>query len=63
VEQVQAEWTKALGEKHIRDLLETLRELAGYLNEPLGASGRPVSLQQAQRINERATGKARDRHV
>ncbi|HEY7342892.1 MAG TPA: MarR family winged helix-turn-helix transcriptional regulator [Ktedonobacterales bacterium] len=39
VERVQAEWAEALGEERIRDLLETLRQLAIYLDEPLGASG------------------------
>lgn len=39
VEQVQAEWTEALGEERIHDLLDTLRRLAVHLNEPLGAAG------------------------
>ena len=39
VEQVQAEWIQALGEERFAEMLGTLRQLAIYLNEPLGASG------------------------
>ena len=41
VEQIQQEWTLVLGEERSRHLLETLRQLAVFLNEPLGAAGRP----------------------
>ena len=38
VEQIQQEWAEALGEERFRHLLETLRQLAYLLNEPLGAA-------------------------
>ncbi len=41
VEQIQQEWAKGLGEERFSHLLETLRQLAVLLNEPLGAAGRP----------------------
>ena len=41
VEQIQQEWAQALGEERFRHLLETLRQLALLLNEPLGAVGHP----------------------
>jgi DNA-binding MarR family transcriptional regulator len=41
VEQVQQEWAQVLGEERFRHLLETLRQLALFLNEPLGAGGHP----------------------
>ncbi len=46
VEQAQAEWTEALGEERIHALLDTLRQLAIYLNEPLGASGHAKQTRQ-----------------
>lgn len=41
VEQIQQEWAQALGEERFTHLLETLRQLAVFLNEPLGAAGHP----------------------
>jgi DNA-binding MarR family transcriptional regulator len=41
VEQIQQEWARALGEERFTHLLETLRQLAVLLNEPLGAAGHP----------------------
>ena len=41
VGQIQQEWAQALGEERFRHLLETLRQLALLLNEPLGAGGHP----------------------
>jgi DNA-binding MarR family transcriptional regulator len=41
VEQIQQEWAQALGEERFTHLLETLRQLALLLNEPLGAAGHP----------------------
>ncbi len=39
VEQIQQEWAQALGDERFRLLLETLRQLALLLDEPLGAAG------------------------
>jgi DNA-binding MarR family transcriptional regulator len=39
VEQIQQEWAQMLGEERFRHLLETLHQLALFLNEPLGAGG------------------------
>jgi DNA-binding MarR family transcriptional regulator len=41
VEQIQQEWAQVLGEERFTHLLETLRQLAVHLNEPLGAAGYP----------------------
>ena len=41
VEQIQQEWAQALGEERFTHLLETLRQLALLLDEPLGAAGYP----------------------
>jgi DNA-binding MarR family transcriptional regulator len=41
VEQIQQEWAQTLGEERFKHLLETLRQLALFLNEPLGAGGHP----------------------
>lgn len=38
VEQVQAEWIQALGAERFAEMLDTLRRLAAYLDESLGAS-------------------------
>lgn len=40
VEQIQQEWATVLGEERFTHLLETLRQLALFLNEPLGAAVR-----------------------
>lgn len=45
VEQIQQEWAQTLGEERFRYLLETLRQLALFLNEPLGAGGHPEANQ------------------
>jgi DNA-binding MarR family transcriptional regulator len=39
VEQVQQEWAQVLGEERFQRLLDTLRQLALFLNEPLGGGG------------------------
>ncbi len=41
VEQIQQEWARELGEERFSHLLETLRSLAVYLDEPLGAASHP----------------------
>ena len=44
VEQIQQELAQALGDDRFCQLLETLRQLALLLNEPLGAAGLPVAI-------------------
>jgi DNA-binding MarR family transcriptional regulator len=41
VEETQQEWAQALGEEQFAHLLETLRQLATVLDEPVGAAGHP----------------------
>jgi len=51
VEQIQQEWAQTLGEERFRRLLETLRQLAVYLDEPLGAAGQPEARRSLKKKN------------
>jgi DNA-binding MarR family transcriptional regulator len=39
VEEIQREWTEALGQERFTALLDALRQLAAVLDEPIGAAG------------------------
>lgn len=57
VEEVQAEWARALGEEQFGELLDRLRRLVGILNEPIAVAADPRMLSGTTRRNSSRRGR------
>lgn len=57
VEQIQQEWAEALGQEQFTSLIDTLRQLALVLEEPVGAAGSPETSTPARKKRSRVIGR------